>query len=110
MALRRTPRAGAGTDDNVRAYDGTPVTDRGHVPADLARGFVDEVTWFMSENKISRADLAQSMGVSPGRVSQILSGDENLTLRTLSSVVAALGAEVEVTLHAVDGKADSRAE
>jgi transcriptional regulator with XRE-family HTH domain len=61
------------------------------VPADLVCVFVDEVTWFMSENKISRADLAQSIGVSPGRVSQILSGDENLSLRTLSSVVAALG-------------------
>jgi transcriptional regulator with XRE-family HTH domain len=44
------------------------------------------------------------MGVSPGRVSQILSGDENLTLRTLSSVAAALGAEVVVILHAIDGE------
>jgi plasmid maintenance system antidote protein VapI len=73
---------------------------------DLVRAVVDEVIWFMSEHKVSRADLAQSMGVSPGRVSQILSGDENLTLRTLSSVVAALGAEFEVNLHAVDGRAD----
>jgi transcriptional regulator with XRE-family HTH domain len=67
------------------------------------RAFADEVTWYMSENKISRADLAQSMGVSPGRVSQILSGDENLTLRTMSSVVTALGAELDVTLHQIDG-------
>jgi len=70
---------------------------------DLARAFVDEVTWYMSEHKISRADLAQSMGVSAGRVSQILSAEENLTLRTLSSVVDALGAELEVSLHSVDG-------
>jgi len=52
--------------------------DRGE-RADLARAFVDEVTWYMSEHKISRADLAQSMGVSAGRVSQILSAEENLT-------------------------------
>jgi hypothetical protein len=39
------------------------------------------------------------MGVSPGRVSQILSGDENLTLRTLSGVMAALGANFELTLR-----------
>ena len=77
MALRRSPRSRAGTDDDPGGYGGTP--------PDLVRSFVDEVTWFMSENKISRADLAQAMGVSPGRVSQILSGDENLTLRTLSS-------------------------
>jgi transcriptional regulator with XRE-family HTH domain len=60
----------------------------------------------MSEHKVSRADLAQSMGVSAGRVSQILSGDENLTLRTLSAVVEALGAEFEVSLHPIDGRDD----
>ena len=72
---------------------------------DLVRTFVDEVTWYMSEHKISRAGLAKAMGVSPGRVSQILSADENLTVRTLSSVIAALGAEVGITLHAIDGAA-----
>ena len=87
MALRRTSRDTSASPDLVRAV-------------------VDEVTWFMSEHKISRADLAQSMGVSPGRVSQILSGDENLTLRTLSSVVTSLGAEFEINLQAVDGQPD----
>ena len=96
MALRRSPRPRAGTDDDPGGY--------GSAAPDLVRTFVDEVTWFMSQHKISRADLAQSMGVSAGRVSQILSGDENLTLRTLSSVAAALGAEVEVILHAIDGE------
>ena len=95
MALRRTPRSRAGTDD-TSGYGGTA--------PDLVRSFVDEVTWFMSEHKISRAELAEAMGVSPGRVSQILSGDENLTLRTLSSVAAALGAEIEMALHAIDGE------
>jgi transcriptional regulator with XRE-family HTH domain len=71
-------------------------------PGGLASGICDEITWFMRENKISRADLAHAMGVSPGRVSQILSGDENLTLRTLSSVVTALGARVELTLRPVE--------
>lgn len=97
MALRRSPRSRAGTDDDPGGYGGG-------TPPDLVHNIVDEVTWYMSENKISRADLAQSMGVSPGRVSQILSGDENLTLRTLSSVAAALGAEVEVVLRAIDGE------
>ncbi|HEU5107492.1 MAG TPA: helix-turn-helix transcriptional regulator [Micromonosporaceae bacterium] len=73
---------------------------------DLTGGIVDEITWFMREHKISRADLAHSMGVSPGRVSQILSGEENLTLRTLSSVVNALGARIEVTLRSVDEPTD----
>ena len=69
---------------------------------DLVRAFVDEITWYMSEHKVSRADLAQSMAVSPGRVSQILSGEDNLTLRTLSAVVDALGAGFEISLHPVE--------
>src|SRR6266498_5956536 len=89
MALRWNPR-GVGVDSH-RDESG-----------DLSRLVVDEITWYMREHKVSRADLAHSMGVSPGRVSQILSGDENLTLRTLSSVVGALGARVEVTLRPVE--------
>jgi transcriptional regulator with XRE-family HTH domain len=68
-------------------------------PIDLARLVVDEITWYMREHKVSRAELAQAMNVSPGRVSQVLSGDENLTLRTLSSVLAALGTEVDFALR-----------
>ena len=60
----------------------------------------------MRQHKVTRADLAQSMNVSPGRVSQILSGEENLTLRTLGSVVTALGAEVAFTLRPVDDPVD----
>ena len=94
MALRRSPRSRAGTDNDPGGY--------GSAAPDLVRTFVDEVTWFMSQHKISRADLAHTMGVSPGRVSQILSGDENLTLRTLSSVLAAMDAEIDVSLRPAD--------
>jgi transcriptional regulator with XRE-family HTH domain len=69
---------------------------------ELPRLVCDEITWYMREHKVTRADLAQSMKVSPGRVSQILSGDENLTLRTLSGVLAALGAECQFTLRPKD--------
>ncbi|MFI6502671.1 helix-turn-helix domain-containing protein [Nonomuraea typhae] len=64
----------------------------------FAQDVVDEITWYMREHKITRADLAATMGVSAGRVSQILSGDENLTLRTLGSVITALGARLDFTL------------
>ncbi|MGW0804588.1 helix-turn-helix domain-containing protein [Nonomuraea sp. NPDC002799] len=69
----------------------------------LAQQVVDEITWYMREHKITRTDLAASMGVSAGRVSQILSGDENLTLRTLGSVIDALGARLELTLGDAEG-------
>lgn len=44
----------------------------------------------------TRADLARAMGVSPGRVSQIMSGEANLTVRTLAAAAEALGADVEI--------------
>ena len=40
---------------------------------------------------ITRKELAARLGVSQGRVSQILSGGENLTLRSLAAVGWALG-------------------
>jgi transcriptional regulator with XRE-family HTH domain len=89
MALRRDTRR-------------TARDEREDESMDLCRAVTDEVTWYMREHKVPRAELAQAMGVSPGRVSQILSGDENLTLRTLASVVSALGARVEVVLRPLD--------
>jgi transcriptional regulator with XRE-family HTH domain len=91
MALRsRTP------DPGTSAFGGEQDA------VDLSQEVCDEITWYMRQHKVSRADLAGFMGVSPGRVSQILSGDENLTLRTLNSVVSALGARLELTLRPID--------
>ncbi|MEZ7007098.1 helix-turn-helix domain-containing protein [Streptomyces sp. AD55] len=47
----------------------------------------------------SRSDLAKAMGVSPGRVSQILSGEANLTVRTLAAAAEALDAEVQISFR-----------
>jgi transcriptional regulator with XRE-family HTH domain len=71
---------------------------------DLVTRLTNEIDWYMRERGLSRADLAHRMGVSPGRISQILSGGENLTLRTLASVAAALDARFDIELkpgHAV---------
>ncbi|HEX4063303.1 MAG TPA: helix-turn-helix transcriptional regulator [Streptosporangiaceae bacterium] len=81
---------------------------------DLITQVTNEIDWLMRENKISRADLASRMGVSPGRVSQVLSGGENLTLRTLASLGAALDAHFEVELRSaapvMDGTEPTRTE
>jgi transcriptional regulator with XRE-family HTH domain len=57
----------------------------------------------MRERGLTRADLAARMGVSPGRVSQILGGGENLTLRTLAALSTALDARFEIELNALKG-------
>ncbi|MCQ8830697.1 helix-turn-helix domain-containing protein [Streptomyces malaysiensis] len=72
--------------------------------ARLARQATVEVAGLLGKRDMSRADLARLMGVSPGRVSQILSGDENLTLRSLAAVAEAL--ELDVKISFVEPKDD----
>ncbi len=72
--------------------------------ARLARQATVEVAGLLGKRDMSRADLARLMDVSPGRVSQILSGDENLTLRSLAAVADAL--ELDVKISFVEPKDD----
>lgn len=44
----------------------------------------------MTELGMTGKELAERLGVTPGRVSQILKGDENLTLKTLARLEEAL--------------------
>ena len=72
----------------------------------LITQLTNEIIWYMRERGLSRADLAARMGVSPGRVSQILGGGENLTLRTLAALSTALEARFDIELSALkDGDA-----
>ncbi|WKK20836.1 helix-turn-helix domain-containing protein [Streptomyces olivoreticuli] len=64
--------------------------------ARVARHATASLAGLVAERGMSRKELADRMGVSPGRVSQILSGDENLTLRSLAAVAEALEVGVEV--------------
>jgi len=65
----------------------------------LITRLTNEINWYLHERSLTRADLASRMGVSPGRVSQVLSGGENLTLRTLASLATALDARFELDLR-----------
>ena len=67
----------------------------------LVTQLTNEITFHMRERGITRADLAARMGVSPGRVSQILGGGENLTLRTLAALAAALDAHFDFELRSL---------
>ena len=65
----------------------------------LVTQLMNEINWHMRERGLTRADLASRMGVSPGRISQVLSGGDNLTLRTLASIATALDARFEMDLR-----------
>lgn len=56
----------------------------------------DTVEALLESLGITRSELARRLGVTRGRVSQILSGGENLTLRTLGALGWALGIRFEL--------------
>ncbi|MEU3855178.1 helix-turn-helix transcriptional regulator [Streptomyces sp. NPDC029554] len=66
---------------------------------ELARQASSALAGLLAAKGMTRADLAQAMGISPGRISQILSGDENLTLKSLAVVAHALQSNVEITFR-----------
>ena len=64
----------------------------------LVTQLTNEITVHLREHCLTRAELASRMGVSPGRISQVLSGGENLTLRTLAALSTALDAQFDMQL------------
>lgn len=52
----------------------------------------------MDELGVNRAELARKMGVSGPRVTQVLAGSDNLTLKTIVAVANALEAKVQFGL------------
>lgn len=66
--------------------------------ARLSRDVTTAITWYMRERGITQDELAAIMGVSAGRVSQILNGDDSLTLREIAAVCVALDAHFEISL------------
>lgn len=56
----------------------------------------DTIAGLVESVRITQRELATRLGVSEARVSQILSGGENLTLRTLADMGWALGVQFEL--------------
>lgn len=53
---------------------------------------VAEIRRIMSRQGVTAAELARRLGQTPGHVSQMLTGDRNLTLRTVARILHALDA------------------
>jgi transcriptional regulator with XRE-family HTH domain len=64
-------------------------------PEDLAWDHAMEISASvyrrMEELGLKSKDLADLMGVTPGRISRILSGEQSMTLKTLARLESALG-------------------
>ncbi len=70
----------------------------------------DTVAGLVEALGIPQRELAERLGVSAGRVSQILSGDENLTLRSLAALGWALGVRFGLTPTPVADRRSTPAE
>ncbi|OTG81833.1 hypothetical protein B9T31_15030 [Acinetobacter sp. ANC 4558] len=53
----------------------------------------------LRHRKISRSDLAQQLGWSKGRVTKVLSGDVNLTIKTITTITEKLGYDFDIIFH-----------
>lgn len=69
---------------------------------DYSDSISNQIAEYMNKNHISKSDLAKRLGKSKAFVSQILLGDKNLTMRTLTSVLYALGLRIESKLVNAD--------
>ena len=54
----------------------------------------------LREERLSQYELAEKMGVSPAQITKILSGKENLGIKTISKIEQALGVNlIEIPIH-----------
>lgn len=58
-----------------------------------SREFALQIIEYMEENNLSRADVAQKLGVSPQYVSRILSGKINFSFKSVAEIEDGLGFE-----------------
>lgn len=58
----------------------------------------DQIAVAMQEQGVSRAELAERLGVSRAYITKVLGGSTNMTLRTLVRLALALGLVPEVSL------------
>ena len=64
----------------------------------LALEIGEQIVERMEELELTQADLARKMGVSRARISQILRGDDNLTLKSIVAVAIGLDCRVGMRL------------
>jgi len=90
-------------DSWVRRFEGDPEFEFDLLSIDVGERIVDR----MEELGLTRTALAAAIGVSKARISQILSGNDNLTLKSLVAVAIGLESRIEVRLKSAVAHSDS---
>lgn len=76
--------------------------NRVNLEKDLIARTTETIYDAMKRNEVTKAELARRIGKTNAYVTQILSGERNLTLRTIAAVAAALNMRPRVTLTDAD--------
>lgn len=69
--------------------------DEEYLAIDFAELFDREIQRAMKAQGVNRKELAERIKVSPARITKLLSGEGNLTVRSMVQVALALGLKVE---------------
>lgn len=80
-------------------FDSTPELERLYVEEKLILDATEAISEALESAKMKRADLARALEVSKTEISQRMSGERNLTLRTLAAMLYAAGAEATIKLQ-----------
>jgi len=68
----------------------------GYIAENAMWEFVESVVSLMDNKEISKSDLARQAKLAPAQVTRILSGDHNLTVRTMAKVASALEMDLNI--------------
>jgi transcriptional regulator with XRE-family HTH domain len=83
-----------------------PAARKSYEEALLTDAFLEQVSNLLEKRGVPQRALAERLGVSEGRVSQILSGRQNLTVRTLANLATVLEARFCVSITDLDEASD----
>ena len=75
----------------IESFESTPEGKRLLDQERLILQATETIIKLMQQQDVSRTELARRLGRSKGWISQLLAGEANFTLRTLSDVFGALG-------------------
>jgi transcriptional regulator with XRE-family HTH domain len=86
-----------------RTIEPTVDFDRDVETETLAAQLTDLIAKVMVECGVSKAELARRLGVSAPHVTQTLSGERNMTIKTLAEALYVMGHRVEATAVPIGG-------
>ncbi len=91
----------------VTRWNSTPEGRREFQQELLILQVTEHICGVMKQEKMSRQQLAEKLGVSRGRVSQMLDGNCNLTLRSIADIYTALDHTIFISSRHISAESPS---